>query len=606
MTPNEYLLNLPRVVFFTGKGGVGKTSVACATSAALADRGKRVLLVSTDPASNLDEVLCLRLSSTPQPVPGIQGLSALNIDPAAAAAAYREEVVGPYRNILPEASITSMEEQLSGACTVEIAAFNEFTKLLADQEATGSFDHVVFDTAPTGHTLRLLKLPAAWTTFIDTNTSGVSCLGPLKGLQQQRGLYEASLRNLTNASHTKVILVSRPERSTLLEAHRTSGELRELGVTNQMLVLNGVFTAADKRDSIAQHLEERGRLALAQIPAELSSLPRLTIPLLPYALIGIQNLRRMFINEHTPTDSNGKCGDEVANSAESLVSLVNELEKGGPGVVMTMGKGGVGKTTIAAAIAAELAHRGHPVHLTTTDPAAHLSSVAGSDVPNLLVTRIDPAAETLKYSADIRAQSAPFLDADGQALLEEDLRSPCTEEIAVFRAFADVVAEGKDRFIVIDTAPTGHTILLLDAAEAYHHEVSRSTKQMPEAVRELLPRLRDPRFTRVILVALPEATPIHEAAKLQEDLERAGITPFAWVVNQSLSVSQIFDPILKARRDRELPYIAEARQHLSRRLALVPWQSSETLTRSEELREVGFYFLPSDGAAANFSVRQLI
>ena len=521
------------------------------------------------------------MSSTPVRVPGIERLSALNIDPAAAAAAYREEVVGPYRNVLPEASISSMEEQLSGACTVEIAAFNEFTKLLADQDATGAFDHVVFDTAPTGHTLRLLKLPAAWTSFIETNTTGVSCLGPLKGLQQQRGLYEASLQNLMDASRTKVILVSRPERSTLLEAQRTSAELRELGVLNQMLVLNGVFTTTEKRDSIAQRLEERGRLALSQIPAELASLPRLTIPLLPYALIGIRNLRRMLVNEPMFVGCDQKQVAEVDESAESLVSLINEIEKAGPGVVMTMGKGGVGKTTLAAAIAVELAHRGYRVHLTTTDPAAHLNGVVASDVPNLVVSRINPAAETLKYSAEIRAQSAPFLDADGQALLEEDLRSPCTEEIAVFRAFADVVAEGKDRFIVIDTAPTGHTILLLDAAEAYHHEVSRSTAQMPEAVRELLPRLRDPKFTHVILVTLPEATPIHEAARLQEDLERAGIAPFAWVVNQSLSVNEIFDPILKARRDREFPYIAEVRTQLSRRFALVPWRPDEAVSPGE-------------------------
>jgi arsenite-transporting ATPase len=593
VTAKEYLLGLPRILFFTGKGGVGKTSVSCATSAALADRGKRVLLVSTDPASNLDEVLGLRLSSSPQIIPGIQGLSALNIDPAASAAAYREEVVGPYRDILPKASIASMEEQLSGACTVEIAAFNAFTKLLADQEATGAFDYVVFDTAPTGHTLRLLKLPAAWTSFIETNTTGVSCLGPLKGLQQQRGLYEASLRNLTDAAHTKVILVSRPERSTLLEAQRTSGELRELGVLNQMLVLNGVFTATDKRDSIARHLEERGRLAVSQIPGELSSLPRLTVPLLPYALVGIQNLRRMLAGEPRQAEPEPNCNDgsEVLEHLESLVSLVDEIEKAGPGVVMTMGKGGVGKTTIAAAIAMLLAQRGHPVHLTTTDPAAHLSGVVASGLPNLLVSRIDPEAETVKYSADIRAQSVPFLDADGQALLEEDLRSPCTEEIAVFRAFADVVAQGKNRFVVIDTAPTGHTILLLDAAESYHREVSRSAKQMPEAVRELLPRLRDPLFTHVILVALPEATPIHEAAKLQEDLGRAGIRPFAWVLNQSLYVNQISDPVLRARRDREIPYIVEVRKHLSQRSVVIPWRpepvvESITIAPSEALEIV--------------------
>jgi arsenite-transporting ATPase len=408
-------------------------------------------------------------------------------------------------------------------------------------------------------------------------------LGPLKGLQEKRGLYEASLRNLTNACLTKVVLVSRPERSTLLEAQRTSIELRDLGISNQMLVLNGVFTAIDKKDAIAQHLADRGASAISQIPGELSSLPRLTIPLLPYALIGIQNLRRMFSAEPPPAKSVEPGQANALEGDLSLDSLIDEIEKAGPGVVMTMGKGGVGKTTIATAIAVQLAQRGHAVHLTTTDPAAHLTDAIMRNVSNLLVSRIDPAVETLKYSADIRSQSAPFLDADGQALLEEDLSSPCTEEIAVFRAFADVVAQGKDRFVVIDTAPTGHTILLLDAAEAYHHEVSRSTKQIPEAVRELLPRLRDPHFTHVILVALPEATPIHEAAKLQEDLERAGIAPFAWVVNQSLSLSQIYDPILKARREREIPFIRQVRKRLSRRFAIVPWQHGESVGVGSQL-----------------------
>ncbi len=581
MTAPEYLLNLPRILFLTGKGGVGKTSVACATSAALADQGKQVLLVSTDPASNLDEVLGMKLSSSPQKIPGIEGLSALNIDPAKAAAAYREEVVGPFRNVLPDASIRSMEEQLSGACTVEIAAFNEFTKLLADQEATTTFHHIVFDTAPTGHTLRLLKLPAAWTGFIETNTTGVSCLGPLKGLQQQRGLYEASLHNLTNSSITKVVLVSRPERSTLLEAQRTSVELRELGISNQLLVLNGFFTATDQRDSLAKHLENRGRVALAEMPHELSLLPRLTIPLLPYALIGIHSLRQMLSTSPPLIKADETEQAAVLRTGPPLDSVVDLIEKAGPGVVMTMGKGGVGKTTIAAAIAVRLSQRGHTVHLTTTDPADHLKGALAGDFPNLQVSRIDPVAETLRYSEEIRADSAPFLDAEGQALLDEDLRSPCTEEIAVFRAFADVVAQGTDRFVVIDTAPTGHTILLLDAAKAYHHEVSRSTHQMPEAVRELLPRLRDPAFTHVVLVALPEATPIHEAAKLQEDLERAGITPFAWVVNQSLCFDQIYDPVLKARRDRELPLIAEVRTHLSKRFAVAPWRPDETAREVE-------------------------
>ena len=491
MNTSDFLQNATRVLFFTGKGGVGKTSLACSTAVALAAHGKRVLLVSTDPASNLDEVLGVTLSGTPTVVPGADGLLALNIDPEAAAAAYRDRVVGPYRGVLPEAAVNSMEEQLSGACTVEIAAFDEFTKLLGDANATAGFDHIIFDTAPTGHTLRLLKLPAAWTGFIATNTTGTSCLGPLAGLQAQKALYNASLRTLSDATSTTLVLVSRPEASALAEADRTRAELADMGVTNQYLFLNGVFVARDESDPAARALEQRGREALEKTPEGLRRLPTFEVPLLPYAPMGVRNLRAVF--------TDGSVGDAPVPQAEGhavaaappLAELVDEIEKAGHGVVMTMGKGGVGKTTVASAIAVELAHRGHRVHLSTTDPAAHLSYTIGTAVPGLSVSRIDPAVETRLYSEQVMAKSAPSLDEHGRALLEEDLRSPCTEEIAVFSAFAKIVARGENEFVVLDTAPTGHTLLLLDAAESYHREVSRTMSDMPEAVRRLLPRLRD-------------------------------------------------------------------------------------------------------------------
>jgi arsenite-transporting ATPase len=571
----EYLRDLPRIVFFTGKGGVGKTSIACGTGAALAVQGKRVLLVSTDPASNLDEVLGVRLSAQPALVPGIERLSALNIDPAAAANAYREDVVRPFRGVLPEASIASIEEQLSGACTVEIAAFKEFTKLLADTHATAAFDYILFDTAPTGHTLRLLKLPGAWSGFLETNTTGTSCLGPLAGLQAQQSLYEASLRNLANPLLTRVVLVCRPEPLTLTEAERAYIELKSIGVENQTLVVNGIFTAIDRTDRIALSLEELSRHALSQIPSKLSLLPRLDIPFLSYAPLGVESIKKMFVEEDIDLSVPPSHNNYIVDGASSLATLIDEIESLGPGVILTMGKGGVGKTTVAAAIGVALAQRGHTVHLTTTDPAAHVAAMVPREVLHLRMSRIDPKVETQKYSAQIREQAAPFLDPSGRDLLEEDLRSPCTEEIAVFRAFAETVAGGENEFVVVDTAPTGHTILLLDAAETYHREVSRSTGEIPEAVRELIPRLRDGRFTRIILVTLPEATPVHEAAKLQEDLERAGITPFAWVVNQSFAACDVKDSILKRRCNREFPYIAEVRDRLSRRLAILPWNFIE-------------------------------
>ena len=564
-----------RFLFFTGKGGVGKTSLACATALALADDGRRVLLVSTDPASNLDEVLGQKLDSKPTVIPGAKNLFALNIDPEAAAREYRERLVGPLRGKLPDAALRSMDEQLSGACTLEIAAFDEFSKLLGDATVTTEFDHIIFDTAPTGHTLRLLTLPKAWTGFFQTNTTGTSCLGPLAGLQKQRALYEASVAALADATRTTLVLVSRAQVAALREAERTAGELAALGVQNQRLILNGRFRAQAPGDATADALEKRGNAAVREMKSFLSRMNLIEVPLRPHNMIGLDALRALFRSD-THRAAVQADDDELLSLPEfgSLRALVGELAAAEHGVVMTMGKGGVGKTTIAAAIATELARRGFPVHLSTTDPAAHIAAAAG-ELDGLTVTRIDPAAETRAYVEYVMATAGRDLDAESRALLEEDLRSPCTEEIAVFRAFARTVAKGKDGFVVLDTAPTGHTLLLLDATEAYHREVARRASDMPEEVRELLPRLRDARFTRVLVVTLPEATPVHEAAALQEDLRRAGIEPFAWVINQSFAECGSTDPLLRQRARNEAPFIREVADGLSRRTAIVPWVTEE-------------------------------
>lgn len=559
-----------RYLFFTGKGGVGKTSLSCATGLALAEAGRRVLIVSTDPASNLDEVLGTALGQTPTAIAGAAGLYALNIDPEAAAAAYRERMVGPYRGILPAAAIQSMEEQFSGACTVEIAAFDEFSKLLGEPAATAGFDHVIFDTAPTGHTLRLLTLPSAWSEFISSSTGGASCLGPLAGLQQQKTLYAATVERLADAQATTVILVSRAEAAALREADRTRGELAELGIRNQVLAINGLFADNDTDDAIAAAMSQRGAKALAAMPAALRELPATTIPFLPAGTVGLDALRVMAQPERMAAPPPAE-PVALPRVTLGLAAMVEDIARSGHGVVMTMGKGGVGKTTAAAAIALALAQRGHKVTLSTTDPAAHLSTTLAEAVPGLSLARIDPAREVADYSAEVMARAGQGLDAAARAMLEEDLRSPCTEEIAVFRAFARTVDQGKDGFVVLDTAPTGHTILLLDAAEAYHREVSRTQGEMPEAVRQLLPRLRDPAFTHVLIVTLPEATPVHEAERLQADLARAGITPYGWAVNQSLLASGTHHPLLAQRARHELPFIRRVSENLAPRFALLPW-----------------------------------
>lgn len=559
-----------RHAFFTGKGGVGKTSLSCACGLALAETGKRVLIVSTDPASNLDEVLGTPLTGVPTAIAGAPGLFALNIDPEAAARDYKERMVGPYRGILPPAAIASMEEQFSGACTVEIAAFDEFAKLLGDASATTAFDHVIFDTAPTGHTLRLLTLPSAWTEFIASSTGGASCLGPLAGLEKQKALYAATVAQLSDAASTTIILVSRPEKSALREAERTRGELAELGVSNLRLAVNGIFTAAQAGDAIADAMTARAALSLAAMPPALAALPRHEIGYVAKGTVGLDSLRAL--GQPIPPAA------ETLNAAQpdlppGLDGLIAEIAGLGHGIVMTMGKGGVGKTSIAAAIATALARAGHAVTLSTTDPAAHVAEAVAVDVPGLSVTRIDPEAEVALYRDEVLAKAGADLDTAGRAMLEEDLRSPCTEEIAVFRAFARTVDQGRDRFVVLDTAPTGHTILLLDAAQAYHREVLRTQAEIPEAVRDLLPRLRDADYTKTIIVTLAEATPVHEAERLQADLARAGIAPFAWVINQSLLASGTADPVLALRGQYEIPFIQRVTRDLSKRTVLIPWRA---------------------------------
>ena len=585
-----------RYLFFTGKGGVGKTSCASATAIALADAGRRVLIVSTDPASNLAEVFAMGdvTGSAPTAVPGVDGLDVVNIDPSAAAAEYRERVVGPYRGVLPVAAVASIEEELSGSCTVEVAAFNEFVTLLTDPAVAGAYDHVVFDTAPTGHTLRLLSLPAAWTGFLDTNTAGVTCVGPVSALGQAQESYAGALATLRDAELTTMVLVTRPEPSALAEAARAAYELGELAMTNQRLIINGVFTASDSStgtgtgtpDAIALARQDRERGALADLPAALGrALSIDTVPLLARAPMGIDGLRAAL----DPPAEARRSGAPVAGPAIDAVSLrdlVDDIAAAGPGIVMTMGKGGVGKTTIAAAIALALADRGLPVSLTTTDPAAHVNDVLPDPPANVTITRIDPVAETEAYTAHVLATAGARLEAAALDLLTEDLRSPCTEEVAVFHAFARTIADAAGRYVVIDTAPTGHTLLLLESSASFAHQAETSGQGRPESpATTLFGSLSDTARTRILLVALPEATPVHEAMDLQGDLKRAGLVPWTWVVNSALSATTTTDPVLLARAGEESRWLTEIAAASPRVPAVVPWVP-RVPTGSDGLRQL--------------------
>ncbi|EQB3318058.1 arsenical pump-driving ATPase [Klebsiella variicola] len=569
-----FLKDIPPFIFFTGKGGVGKTSLACATAVWLADQGKRALLVSTDPASNVGQVFSQTIGHRITDIRTVENLAAMEVDPMAAAQAYRDRVLDPVRGLMPADVVSSIEEQLSGSCTTEIAAFDEFTGLLTNHELREKYDHIVFDTAPTGHTIRMLELPGAWSGYLEANPDAAANLGPLVGLEKQQHQYSDAVKALSDAALTRLVLVARAQASTLKEVSHTHDELSAIGLQHQHLAINGVLpTFVGENDPLAQSILAREDKALLAMPENLANLPRSQLYLKPFNLVGLEALRELF----TESEASMSPPTTTLNTLDlpKLASLVDELSQTGKGLVMTMGKGGVGKTTVAASVAVSLAKRGHKVHLTTSDPAAHLSYTLDGSLPNLQVSRIDPKVETERYRRFVLENQGKGLDAEGLAVLEEDLRSPCTEEIAVFQAFSRIIKEADDHFVIMDTAPTGHTLLLLDATGAYHREMVRQMGQTHDHVMTPMMQLQDPEKTKVIIVTLAETTPVLEAANLQQDLRRAEIEPWAWVINSSLAAAKPSSPFLVTRASRELPLINDVTEQYAKRIALAALQNEE-------------------------------
>lgn len=568
---NPSQIELTKYFFFTGKGGVGKTSAACATAVNLADSGKSVMLISTDPASNLQDVFGVDLDNKGTAIPEVPNLTVVNLDPVEAAREYREKVIGPYKGILPDSALASMEEQLSGSCTVEIAAFNEFSQYLTDENIKGKYDHIIFDTAPTGHTLRMLQLPSAWSNFISENTHGASCLGQLSGLESNKQMYKNAVETLSDKNMTTVMLVSRPEKTPLLEAKRASEELGDLGVNNQIMIINGILEIDAPDDEIAIGLHDKQQRALREMPNYLHNIVTYYIPLRAYNVYGVKNIRRMLTENYLDVND----ATVKLSTVHPLGKLIDEAYKTHKKVIFTMGKGGVGKTTLAAAIALGLVEKGVKVHLTTTDPAHHLKFML-SESENLQVSHIDEKLELEKYKAEVLSKARESMGDADLAYIEEDLRSPCTQEIAVFRAFAQIVDQATDnQVVVIDTAPTGHTLLLLDATQSYHKEIQKSQGDIPESVKKLLPRLRNAAETEVVIVTLPEATPVHEAMRLSEDLKRAGIHCKWWVVNSSLYLTNTKSPLLQTKSKGEVEWINEVVKTSKGNTVLIKWHKND-------------------------------
>lgn len=557
-------INLTKYMFFTGKGGVGKTSTACAVAVNLADNGKSVLLISTDPASNLQDVFNTELDGKGVPIDGVPGLVVANLNPEEAAREYRESVIAPYRGKLPDSVIVNMEEQLSGSCTVEIAAFDQFSNFITDKSTENKYDYIIFDTAPTGHTLRMLQLPSAWSNFISESTHGASCLGQLAGLEDKKDMYKNAVENLADKDKTTLILVSRPEETPLIEAERSSHELSDLGINNQVLVINGILSEAT--DDVSSKMLDKQQKALENMPQGLKKFKIFTIPLRSYNVVGIDNIRTfLYSDDYAKNNIYSK-----SLNLRHLDVLIEDIYRAGKKVIFTMGKGGVGKTTIAATIAVALARKGVKVHLTSTDPADHLKYVV-EDTENIKLSKIDEKKELLRYQNEVLSKARETMSEDDIAYVEEDLRSPCTQEIAVFRAFAEIVDKAENEVVIIDTAPTGHTLLLLDSTQSYHREVQRTKGETPVSVQRLLPRLRDEKQTEVIIVTLPEATPVFEAQRLSDDLNRAGINNKWWVVNQCLSLTNTKNSMLIARADAEKQWLEKVKEISSDNFVGIPW-----------------------------------
>ncbi|MGK0464901.1 arsenical pump-driving ATPase [Clostridium sp.] len=574
---NPQNIKLSKYLFYTGKGGVGKTSTACATAVNLADRGKKVLLISTDPASNLQDVFNVELNNKGVQIKEVPNLVVVNLDPIKAAAEHRESVIAPYRGKLPDAVLNNMEEQLSGSCTVEIAAFNEFSKFITDEKVQEEYDHIIFDTAPTGHTLRMLQLPAAWSNFISENTHGASCLGQLSGLESQREIYKKAVETLGDAVLTTLIIIARPESTPLKEAERASKELSDIGVNNQTMIINGVMSSYD--DSISESLYKKQQKSLREIPQGLEGISTYMVPLRAYSITGMENVRALL----TKDSYNARSEKINAEAIPGLKDVIEDLYKSNKKVIFTMGKGGVGKTTIAAAIALGLSAKGKKVHLTTTDPAAHLKYII-NESSNITMSHIDENSELEKYKSEVLSKARETMADDDIAYVEEDLRSPCTQEIAVFRAFAEIIDKAEDEIVVVDTAPTGHTLLLLDSTQSYNKEIKRSQGDVPKAVRKLLPRLKNENETEVIIVTLAEATPVYEATRLEEDLKRAKIATKWWVINSSLHATRTTNKLLSAKASNEIEWINKVYEHANGKFAIIPWSADEI--KGDKLKEL--------------------
>ena len=317
---------MTKFLFFSGKGGVGKTTMACTTAVADADAGRRVLIVTTDPASNLADVFEQPIGHAITAIAGVPGLWAMEIDPDKATAEYTDRTLAPIREIFPEQIVAVMEEQLAGPCTAEVAAFDRFADFL-DPTAPAlvptsgdAFDLVIFDTAPTGHTVRLLELPEAWSKSISEAEAGAgqTCIGPAAAIAEAKVKYERALAALRDQDRTRFAFVLHPEATAIAETKRAGAELARLGIVTTELIVNGILPAEEASTPFFASRIAMQERYLAEIRQQLP-VPTRQVPLLDGEVRGIARLRAMapLLADATPPGRSSACRRTAPHGART-------------------------------------------------------------------------------------------------------------------------------------------------------------------------------------------------------------------------------------------------------------------------------------------------
>jgi arsenite-transporting ATPase len=585
---------MTQYIFFSGKGGVGKTTMAATTALYQSKKGQRTLLVSTDPAGNLGDIFERKVGmETVQVAPD---LFLAQMDSDAITNAYKNKMLEPLSAILEGAVLEQVKEEFNGGCTVEIATFDKFTDFLGDE----TYDLIIFDTAPTGHTLRLMTLPNEWDKYIKKSAEGKgqTCIGPVSQIEGSRQKYAHAVSMLQDASRTTVYLVSRPEKTSVYESMRAKSELERTGIHNFHMIINGVYPNHSSLTGIFGSIAENQK----QYVQELRSLFPETVsevPLLQSEVKGVKNISLLgeIAFDHKEAIIHVDFPNKVPFNGFSAPELLSRLigKKTDNRIIILTGKGGVGKTVTACTLAVKMAEKGKTL-LFTTDPAAHIGQVLETEVNHIPVNiagglwavNIDQKTAVEEYRRKIMddARTSGYND-ELLASLEEELESPCTEEIAIFEQFANLLNEPGWDYFVLDTAPTGHTLRLLELPFEYKKQLDMKLKgnttatdnsQANTKIEALIKRLKNPEQASFLLVAYPEFTPIHESHRAMKDLERVGINVQGIFLNHILQRSDCQNGFAMDRWKLQQHYLHIAREiYNPKPLFAIPLQPSEII-----------------------------